>query len=283
MTKSVMGAAMMMNAMATATPGVDYTANLNPAALGGVRVGVLRFALGNNANIRNQFEAALKELAAAGAILVDIEDRPASPDGLGRYAYDILTFEFKDGLNKYLAGTDPARVPARTLAEVIEFNKAHAEVELGLFDQSIFITSEAKGSLQNEDYTKAIAVVQKASREDGIDFLMTEHEVQVLVAPSGVLASNIDPVNGDVWPNSWPGYGSPAARAGYPHATVPMGAFRNMPVGISFIGTANQDAEILGYAYAFEQQSKLRVTPKYLPKAQDDADVARMMKPYQAE
>ena len=124
------------------------------------------------------------------------------------------------------------------------------------------------------------AGVQKASREDGIDKLMTENDVSVLVAPSGVFAPAIDAVNGDNWPSPWPGYGSPAARAGYPHATVPMGAFRNVPVGVSFIGTANQDATILAYAYAYEQQSQKRVTPTYLVTAAADEKVGKAMMPY---
>lgn len=281
MTKTVMGAAMMMNAMATSTPDIDYTAKLNAKALDGVKVGVLRFAIGGSSAIKAQFESALQALKSAGAILVNIDQRPPSPDDMGKIAYDLLKFEFKDGLNKYLASTDSARVATRTLAEVIEFNKHNAEAELGLFDQSILIASQEMASLESEDYLNALNTVPKASGEDGIDFIMAKHDVKVLVAPSGVLASSIDPVNGDVWPDGWPGYGTAAARAGYPHATVPMGAFRNMPVGISFIGTANQDADILSFAFAYEQQSQMRVTPKYLATAEADEEVGRLMRPYQ--
>ena len=279
MTKSVMGAAMMMDAM-TMSEGNTYSAGLSKDALQGVRVGVLRFATGSYAPVNDLFDAALQDLEAAGAVLVDIDSRPESPPNLGRLAYDLLRIEFKDGLNKYLATTNPEKVTTRTLAELIEFNIANAEIEMSLFNQSIFTGSEAMVGIDTDEYRTAVEVVQKASREDGIDKLMTENDVSVLVAPSGVFAPAIDAVNGDNWPSPWPGYGSPAARAGYPHATVPMGAFRNVPVGVSFIGTANQDATILAYAYAYEQQSQKRVTPTYLVTAAADEKVGKAMMPY---
>lgn len=279
MTKSVMGSAMMMDAM-TQSEGNPYTLSLNKDALKGVRIGVLKFAVGSYAAVNQLFNAALADLKAAGAVLVDIEERPVSPSELGLNSYNLLKYEFKDGLNKYLAGTDPDKVTARTLAEIIEFNNTNAALELVLFDQSIMDASEIMDTLESDDYKQAVEMVLKASREDGVDKLLTENDVRVLVAPSGVLASVIDPVNGDNWPSPWPGYASPAARAGYPHATVPMGAFRNVPVGVSFIGTANQDAEILAFAYAYEQQSQKRVAPNYLPTAAADEDIAAAMKPY---
>ena len=242
--------------------------------------GVLKFAVGSYAAVNQLFNAALADLKAAGAVLVDIEERPVSPSELGLNSYNLLKYEFKDGLNKYLAGTDPDKVTARTLTEIIEFNNTNAALELVLFDQSIMDASEIMDTLESDDYKQAVEMVLKASREDGVDKLLTENDVRVLVAPSGVLASVIDPVNGDNWPSPWPGYASPAARAGYPHATVPMGAFRNVPVGVSFIGTANQDAEVLAFAYAYEQQSQKRVAPNYLPTAAADEDIAAAMKPY---
>jgi len=283
MTKTVMGAAMMMNAMATEKPDTDYTARLNKDALKGVRVGVLNFAKGSFAPILKHFNAALKDLKAAGAILVDIDDRPITPEGYGEMAYDLLKFEFKDGLNAYLASTSPEQVKTRTLKELIAFNEEHADVELALFDQSIFLASEAMDSLENFDYKKAVEVVQKATREDGIDKLLQEHNVAVLVAPSGVVVPRVDPVNGDLWPDNWPGFGSHAARAGYPHVTVPMGGVRSLSVGLSFIGGKNTDAEILAYSYAYEQHSKRRLEPQYLSNAEDIPAVRKAMKPYSGD
>ena len=283
MTKTVMGAAMMMNAMATETPDVDYTLGLNKNALKGVRVGVLNFAKGGVQPILSLFDAALKDLETAGAILVDINERPTTPENFQKSAYDLLKYEFKDGLNNYLASTSAEQVKSRTLKELIAFNEEHADVELALFDQSIFLASEAMGSLESMAYKKAVEVVQQATREDGVDKILKEYKVAVLIAPSGLMVPRVDPVNGDVWPSDWPGYGSHAARAGYPHVTVPMGGIRSLSVGLSFISGKNTDAKILAYSYAYEQHSMRRLDPQYLTNAEDIPGVAKAMKPYKGD
>lgn len=277
MTKTVRGAAMMMNAMATAAPDMDFTTGLTVDALKGVRVGVMRYAEGGNKDIKAHFAAALKVLEDAGAILVEIKENPVKRQG--SMGYDLLKYEFKDGLNKYLASTDPAKVKTRTLAELIAFNVEHADVEMPLFDQSIFDASEAMGPLTDEAYIKAVEAVQKANREGGIDKLMAEFEVAVLVAPSGAFASRVDPVNGDVWPR-FPGAGGMAAQAGYPHITVPMGGTRGMSVGLSFMAGKNQDTAVMAYGYAYEQRSMKRLEPNYYKSAEDIPFVAKHMKPY---
>jgi len=283
MTKTVKGAALMMNAMATTTTEIDYTAELKKGALKGVRVGVLNFAKGKSAPILAHFETALLDLKAAGAILVDIDERPATPDGFGKMAYDILKYEFKDGLNAYLASTSAEKVSSRTLEELIAFNQANKDIELALFDQSILVASEAMGSVDSEEYKTAIAVVKKATQEDGIDKLLQEHKVTVLVAPSGVIVPRVDPINGDVWPSNWPGYGSHAARAGYPNATVPMGGINSLSVAISFIGGKDTDVQILSYAYAYEQHSMRRLEPQYLKNAEGIPAIAEAMQGYTGE
>jgi len=269
MTKSVMGAALMMNAMATTTPNIDYTIGLSSDALKGVRVGVLNFAKGSSAPILAHFNTALKDLEAAGAILVNINERPATPENFGSMSYDILKYEFKDGLNTYLASTSAEQVNTRTLQQLIEFNLENKDIELGLFDQSIFIASQAMDTIESDDYKTALETVQKATQEDGIDALLQANNVQVLIAPSGVVVPRVDSINGDVWPSDWPGYGGHAARAGYPHATVPMGGIHNLSVGLSFIGGKNTDAQVLSYAYGYEQHSHRRLQPQYLKNAED--------------
>lgn len=283
MTKTVMGAALMMNAMATTTADTDYTAGLNKDALNGVRIGVLDFAKGKSAPILANFNRALADLEAAGAILVNIEKRPETPDKFGEMAYDILKYEFKDGVNAYLASTSPEQVTTRSLQELIEFNQAHQGIELALFDQGILIASQAMDDLDSQAYQTAIETVRKATGEQGIDALLEQHNVAVLVAPSGLTVPRVDPINGDVWPDSWPGYGGHAARAGYPHATVPMGGIHALSVGLSFIGAKNSDADILSYAYAYEQQSLRRLEPQYLPNAQAIPGIAKAMQGYNAE
>jgi len=278
MTKSVKGAAMMMNAMATTTSDVDYTAGLSTEALKGIRVGVLDFAKGSSSKIKQRFAKALDDLVVAGAILVNIDQRPKAPEGLGDMSYDILKYEFKDGINSYLASTSADQVPVRTLEELIEFNQKNADIELALFDQSIFVASQSMDSLESEAYKEAVIAVQKATGEDGIDKLLNEYNVDVLVSPSGPVVPRVDPINGDVWPGSWPGFGSYAARAGYPHATVPMGEIHSLSVGLSFIGTKYEDANILAFAYAYEQQSQQRIDPHYLTNAEDIPVIAEAMK-----
>ncbi|WP_299263215.1 amidase [uncultured Psychrosphaera sp.] len=278
MTKSVKGAAMMMNAMATTTPDIDYTAGLSIDSLKGIRVGVLDFAKGSSSQIKQRFATALDDLVAAGAVLVNIEQRPKAPEGLGKMSYDILKYEFKDGINSYLASTSAEQVPVRTLQELIDYNQTNADIELALFDQSIFVSSQSMDSLESETYKEAVIAVQKATGEDGIDKLLNEYNVDVLVAPSGPVVPRIDPINGDVWPGSWPGFGGYAARAGYPHATVPMGEIHSLSVGLSFIGTKHTDVNILAFAYAYEQQSQRRIAPHYLTNAENIPAIAEAMK-----
>ncbi len=280
MTKTVMGAAMMMNAM-THDSVTDYTELLQTAALKDIRVGVLHYAEGNNGNIKNRFNEALADIEKAGAVLIDIDKSPLNGEGFGGMSFKVLRYEFKDGLNAYLSST-PKTVPVRSLKDLIAFNIEHKDTELALFDQSIFTASEAEKTLNDPEYITALETIQKATREDGIDFLLKEYDVDVLIAPSGPIVPRVDPINGDVWPG-FPGAGSMAAIAGYPHATVPMGAIRSLPVSISFIGGKGQDAKVLSYAFAYEQKSKRRVEPHYYKDAEAIAEINRAMKPYRGE
>ena len=147
---------------------------------------------------------------------------------------------------------------------------------MALFGQDIFEESNATTDLNDPAYVTARINVQSATREGGIDALRQAYNVDVLVAPSGPVAPRVDPINGDVWP-PFPGAGGMAAIAGYPHLTVPMGTVHNVPVGISFIGTINQDADILSYGYAFEQRTQLRAEPQYLPEAEALSEVSTAM------
>ena len=164
----------------------------------------------------------------------------------------------------------------RNLRELIAFNRTHADDELALFGQSLFEASEARGPLTDPAYLGAKAAVRFSTREQGIDRLLAEYDVNVLVSPSGPLSPRIDPVNGDVWP-AWAGAGSIAAQAGYPHLTVPMGEVHGIPLGVSFMGPAGADAAILAYGYAYEQATRLRPDPHYLESAEARPEVAKAM------
>jgi amidase len=243
---------------------------------------VLRFAQGSTPGIVNLFEQALADLQSAGAELVMIEDGPNPPETFGRASYDLLKFEFKEGINQYLASTSPEQVKTRNLTDLIAFNSEHKDIELALFDQSIFSDSLNMDDLESKDYLDAKELVQTTTRDNGIDHLLATHQVDVLIAPSGLTVPRRDAVNGDVWPNDWPGYGSHAAKAGYPHLTVPMGTVHALPVGLSFIGKANDDAHILGFAYAYEQQSQRRAEPSYWQNAEQIPDIAASLAGFNA-
>lgn len=246
MTKTVEGAAMMLGAMADGE--TDFVAALDADALDGARVGVMRFAEGSSADIKAAFDEALAAIEAAGATLVEIEEFRPRADDFWSQARQLLRYEFKTTIDAYLADAAPA-VETRDLEALIAFNEAHADVELALFDQSIFEEAVELGGLDDEAYLTARRALLESSREHGIDALLAEHEVDVLVSPSGPLSPRVDPVNGDVWPG-WAGAGYLAAIAGYPHVSVPMGTVHGIPIGLSFMGAADTDARILAFGYA---------------------------------
>ena len=276
MTKTVKGAAMMLNAMATGEAATDYVASLDAGSLAGTRVGVMRFAQGSNADIHSRFAAALAVLEAQGAELVEIEAFSPDAENFWGDALAVLEYEFKHTLDAYLADT-PDTVTTRSLSELIAFNEANAEIELALFDQDLFEASDARGALTEDAYLSALATIQSASREKGIDKLLADHTVDMLVAPSGPVSPRIDPINGDTWP-SWAGAGYLAAIAGYPHITVPMGEVHGVPIGLSIMAAKNADANVLSWGYAYEQASQMRVEPQFLSSAEARPEIGAAMK-----
>lgn len=275
MTKTVKGAAMMLNAMATGTAKTDYLAALDANILNGARIGVLRFSEGSSSHIKARFNAALQELEAAGATLVEIEEFDPGA-GFQKNSLTVLEYEFKATLNEYLAEAAPG-VHVRTLSDLIAFNKSNATIELALFDQSIFEESEMLGDLNEPAYITARDAIQSATRERGIDAFLADYDVNILVSPSGPVSPRIDPINGDVWPE-WAGAGGLAAISGYPHVTIPMGTARGVPIGFSFIGAKDQDALVLSFGYAYEQRTNLRAEPQYLAGAEDIEEIAAAMR-----
>jgi amidase len=272
MTRTVRGAAMMMNAMSMGE--TDYVAGLSESALLGVRLGVLRNAQGSNPDVIAAFETALKTLEAQGAELVDITEFDM-PDDFWANSLLVLEYEFKHSLNAYLAAA-PSGVATRSLSDVIAFNIANESEELSLFGQDLFEASDALGPLTDEAYIKARDAVQSATRENGIDKLLAAHNVSALVSPSGPVSPRIDPVNGDVWPE-WAGAGWAAAIAGYPHLTVPMGDVHGIPIGLSIMAGKDTDAAVLAYGYAYEQATFKRVDPQYLLTAEDRPEIGAAM------
>ena len=277
MTKTVLGAAMMLTAMADGPRATDYVSALDEDALRGARVGVLRFAQGSSNDIKARFDAALAAMEAAGAVLVEIEEFPARDADFSEQSRAVLDYEFKASITEYLANTPVAGQP-RSLAELIAFNEDHAAVEMALFDQSIFVQAQARGGLDDPEYLQARDAVQRLAGAEGIDKLLAEYDADILVSPSGPIAPRIDPVNGDTWP-ARAGAGWMAAIAGYPHASVPAGTVHGLPFGVSFIGAADADAEVLSFAYAYEQRTNWRAAPRYLNNTQERPELAAAMKP----
>lgn len=272
MTKTVADAALMMNAMVAGDE--DFSEHLSGAALKGVRVGVLRDAQGSNPDILKAFDKALQTMRELGATIINIEGQATPPDFWAESLL-VLEYEFKASLDNYLAEAAPG-VETRALSDVISFNLHHPDVEMPLFGQDLLESSDAKGPLTEEAYLTALANIQRATREDGIDRLLAEFDVDVLVAPSGPVSPRIDPVNGDTWPE-WAGAGYLAAVAGYPHLTVPMGEVHGIPLGVSFMGAKGTDARLLSYGHAYETATELRPEPGYLPSAEDRPEISVAM------
>ena len=274
MARSVRDAALLLGAMAgsdAADPataradqlGQDFTRTLAPDALKGVRIGVMRFAAGFHPETDTVFERALATLRAAGATLVEIKAPPPATAGVGEKEQLVLSTELKADMASYLASTDPAKVPSRTLADLIAFNKAHAAQEMALFGQDFFEDAETTKGLADPAYRTAAAQARRSAGPEGIDRMLADNKVTALVAPTLGPAWLIDPVLKDNFVGG--GAGGLAAVAGYPHLTVPMGQVDGLPVGLSIVGTAWDDARVLAYGYAFEQASHARRAPALPP------------------
>ena len=236
----------------------DYTQFLDADGLKGARIGVPRQMFRGNARAREVIEAALKVLKDAGATLVDPVDPPGN--GAGGPSYEVMLYEFKDGINRYLQSR-ASDFQVRTLADLIEFNRKNADKELPHFGQEIFIAAQEKGPVTDKAYIDLVEKCRRLSRAEGIDKVMDQHKLDALVAPSGGPAGKTDLVYGD---RDVGGSSTPAAVSGYPNITVPAGNVRGLPVGISFFGRAWSEPVLLRIAYAFEQLTKARKAPEFL-------------------
>lgn len=234
----------------------DYLGALKARAAQGARIGVARGLFGFHPEVDRLAEAAIRALKDLGAEIVD----EVKIDTLGQFdesEFEVLSYELKADLNAYLSRL-PASAPARTLAQLIEFNRARATLEMPFFGQEWFEGAETKGPLTDPAYRDALARNHELTRAKGLDAAFAKHRLDALVGPSGGPAWLIDTINGDQYSG---GNTSLAAVAGYPHLTVPMGFVRHLPVGFSFIGLPYSEARLLGLGYAFEQATKARRSP----------------------
>jgi amidase len=236
--------------------------SLDPGALRGARIGVARKFFGFNDRVDKLMADAIDLMKREGATVVDPADLPTH----GKFdaaEFEVLLYEFKADLNKYLAGLAPGDHP-RTLKELIDFNERNRDREMPYFGQELFVRAEAKGPLTEAAYLKALRTSKTMSQAQGIDAVMVKHKLDALIAPTGGPAWTTDLVNGDHFSG---GSSTPAAVAGYPNVQVPAGYVYGLPVGISFFGRAFSDAKLIRLAYAYEQATRHRQPPRLQPQA----------------
>ena len=237
----------------------DYTQFLDPAGLRGARIGVARSFTGFDPRVVSLFEEAIEAMRRSGAVIIDPANLPPAAwnDTLPLL---LLEYEFKADLNAYLVSLGPD-APVKSLAEVIEFNERNRDVEMPYFGQERMHAAQARGPLTDEAYQSAARAIQQGNRQDGIDALMDQHDLDAIVAPTRGLAWMTDHIKGDRLEGG--SSAGPAAIAGYPDISVPMGFVSGLPVGVSFFGRAWSEPTLLRVAYAFEQATHHRRPPTF--------------------
>ena len=238
---------------------LDYAAALATGGLHGARIGVARNLFGFHSGVDALIEKALQTLSEGGAVIIDKLTVP-NDEVLGAAELEVLLFELKAGMAAYLKELSPQS--PKTLADLIAFNKKHADQELALFGQELFEMAEARGSLKSAAYQKALATLHQGARTRGLDPIFRRHRLDAVVAPTNGPAWVTDTAVGDHYLG---GSSSAAATAGYPNITVPAGQFRGLPIGISFFGKAWSEATLIRIAFDFEQRTLHRRKPAFIP------------------
>jgi amidase len=259
MARSISDAAILLTAMATdATHRSDYSKSLDAQGLKGARIGAVRKFADSNPDVKALYDQTIAALRATGATVIDVE-----LPNLGKYddaESIVLQFEFKHDLNGYLAGLPTSSNAPRSLADLIAFDKREGAREMQWFGQELFEQSQARGGLRDKIYLDASKKAKRLAGKEGIDAALAKYHVGALIAPTGGPAWVTDLVNGDHFDSS---SSSPAAVAGYPDITVPMGQIHGLPVGLSFFGAAWSEPTLIKFAYAFEQATHARKPPTF--------------------
>ncbi|HEX4946352.1 MAG TPA: amidase [Blastocatellia bacterium] len=237
----------------------DYTRFLDPNGLKGARIGIARNYFGFSERVDKRINEAIDVIKRLGATVIDTE-----LPNRGKYdddEFEVLLYEFKADLNAYLAKRGAA---VKTINDVIAFNEQNRDKELSRFGQDIMVKVAAKGDLNTPAYKAALAKSKRMTQSLGIDAALAKHQLQALVAPTDGIPWLTDYLNGDHFAG---GCSTPPAVSGYPHVTVPAGYIHGLPIGVSFFGAAWSEGTLIKFAYAFEQATKHRRTPQFLPTA----------------
>ena len=234
----------------------DYTVFLKAEGLQGKRIGIEKRFLEGNEAVVTLYKNAIELLKSKGAAIVEVELLKATKEA-GSGEFTVLQFEFRDGVNKYLS---TANAPVKSLADVIAFNKAHESTAMPWFKQETLESSNQKAGLDAKEYLDALH--KSTSCRQVIDEMLHTHQLDAICGTSIGPAGLTDLVLGDYDSGFY--FCPPAAMAGYPHITVPMGKVHELPVGLSFVASAFREGELLTLAYAYEQAAKKREAPKFL-------------------
>ncbi|MBT8236925.1 MAG: amidase, partial [Bacteroidia bacterium] len=234
----------------------DYTQFLNSEGLSGKRIGWYKRPEGRHFKVDSLMSRAVEKIKALGAEIIEIET--ITEPEVGRNSFQIMLFEYKDGLNAYFESLGP-NASIKSVEELIAFNQKDS-IELQYYNQRYLEMAQEKEDLNSSEYQEALAQMLKGAREEGIDRVMDEHQLDAIIAPTGSPAWKTDWTNGDSF---HVGSSSPAARAGYPNITVPMGDVDGLPVGISFFGRAWSEPVLIEAAYAYEQATHFRLVPEF--------------------
>lgn len=234
----------------------DYTPFLKKDGVAGKRIALYTSPLGQNIEVDSLVRQSIRTLKAAGATVIEIDN--IAPRATASNSFQVMLHEYKEGLNDYFTSLGE-NAPIKNLEELIAFNEQDS-VELKYYNQAYLKMANEKDDLKSEAYQTALANLQRMSQEEGIDRVMNEHNLDAIVAPTGSPAWSTDWLNGD---NYHVGSSSPAAWAGYPNITVPMGDIHGLPVGLSFFGRAWSEPTLIEIAYGFEQKTKARIIPSF--------------------
>jgi amidase len=274
MARTVSDAAALLGAMVGVDPrdqasraskgkfSTDYTRFLDASGLKGARIGIVRAYFGFLPQVDDIINGAIEVMKGRGAVIVD----PVEFKTLGKWGdaeETVLEYELKADMKKYLDWLGP-KTAMHTLADLIKFNNEHKKTEMPYFGQELFLKAEARGPLTDKKYLDALATCHKLARKEGIDAVMAKHKLDALVSPTDAPAWMTDLVDGDHFLG---GSSSAAAVAGYPHITVPAGFVFGLPIGVSFYGRAWSEPKLIKLAYSFEQATKVRKPPQFLPTA----------------